>query len=98
MTKFLIDHFKLQQRINIGYILAGSMSVIIVVLTVVAFSSISNDYRGYVSSSQKFHIDLLLTGQITDIHRQAMIYIYQGHSSAADQVMTGYEKLLILAH
>ncbi len=94
MTKFLIDHFKLQQRINIGYILAGAVSVVIVILAAIAFSSISNDYRNYVSSSQKFHIDLLLTGQITDIHRQAMIYTYQGHPSAADQVMTGYEKLL----
>ncbi len=94
MTQFLINHFKLQQRINIGYILAGSVSVIIVILAALAFSSISNDYRSYISSSQKFHIDLLLTGQITDIHRQAMIYTYQGHPSAADQVMTGYENLL----
>lgn len=94
LTQFLINHFKLQQRINIGYILAGSVSVVIVILAAVAFSSISNDYRSYVSSSQKFHIDLLLTGQIIDIHRQAMIYTYQGHASAADQVMTGYENLL----
>ena len=94
MIKYLINHFKLRHRINAGYIFAGIVIFSVICISTFAFHKTSGDFRDFVSFSKKTQIDLLLTAQVAEIQRQALIYAHYGHLSAADQVTRSYENLL----
>lgn len=94
MIKYLIDHFKLRQRINAGYIFAGILIFFVIGITNFTFHKTTEDFRDFVSFSTKTRIDLLLTAQVAEIQRQTLIYAHYGHLSAADQVIRLYEILL----
>lgn len=94
MIKYLIDHFKLRQRINAGYIFAGILIFSVICITNFTFHKTTEDFRDFVSFSTKTRIDLLLTAQVAEMQRQAIIYAHYGHLSAADEVIRLYEILL----
>lgn len=94
MIQFLTDHLKLRHRIYAGYISAGVIVLVIIALTYWIFSKTTQDFRDFVLFSDKSQINLQLTAQIADIHRQALIYTHEGHRSAADQVTSIYKELL----
>lgn len=86
MIRFLIGHFKLGQRIVAGYMLAGVISLVIVAIASLAFLETAGQFTRFVAFGKQSRLDLLATAKITEIQRQALIYTYEGHPSAAEQV------------
>ncbi len=94
MIQYFINHFKLRNRIYASYIAAAMVIAAIIGITYEVFNKTTLDFKDFIASSNQSHIDLLLTTQVADIHRLALIYTHEGHQSAADQV-THIQKNLI---
>lgn len=93
MIRYLSNHFKLRQRIYTGYFIVGMAILAVILIVSIAFFKITNDFRDFVAFSNKAHIELLLTGRVSEIQRQAVIYTYEGHQSSAALVNSLYENI-----
>jgi signal transduction histidine kinase/HPt (histidine-containing phosphotransfer) domain-containing protein/ActR/RegA family two-component response regulator len=94
MIAYFINHFKLHNRLLVSYIFSGVMAFFIMAITYVTFDDATRDLKNFVAFSKRSNIDLLLTAKVSEIQRQAIIYTYDGHQSAAEQVTTSYQELL----
>ncbi len=94
MIQYSIDHFKLRNRIYASYIAAAMVIAAIIIITYEVFNKTGRDFQDFIASSNQSHIDLLLTTQVADIHRLALIYTHEGHRSAADQVTHIHKNLI----
>lgn len=94
MIQYLINHVTLQHRIYASFIAAAIVIVAIILITYAVFANNDRDLRDFVTSSNQSHIDLKLTAQVAELHRLALTYTYEGHRSAADQVMHSFQNLM----
>ncbi len=94
MTNFLLRAIGLKKRIAFGYIITGLVTLIIVLLSYGVLNRLSSDFREIVRFSQHSTDNMAALAQMSEMQRQALIYIYEGHSSAGDQVDALYESML----
>ncbi|MBK9664015.1 MAG: hypothetical protein IPO71_14125 [Nitrosomonas sp.] len=94
MIQYFINHFQLRYRIYASYMAAGIVIFAIIMMTYVVFNKVAGHFQDFITFSNQSQIDLLLTAQVADIHRQTLIYTYEGHQSAADQVTSIYGNLI----
>jgi len=95
MIDYLITHLKLKNRIYFGYLLTGIIAFFIIVISYLTFFKVTDSFKHFVALNKQSHIEFLVTKNITDIQRHALIYTYQGHQSAAAQVETIYQDILV---
>jgi signal transduction histidine kinase len=94
MTNFLLRAIGLKKRIAFGYIITGLVTLIIVLLSYGVLNRLSSDFREIVRFSQHSTDNMAALAQMSEMQRQALIYIYEGHSSAGDQVDALYKSML----
>lgn len=86
MIGFLNRHIRLRDRILAGYLLAAIVTLALVYLASQAFRGTVDDFNQFVSFGQQSRRDLLVASSLSEIQRQALIYTYVGHQSAADEL------------
>jgi signal transduction histidine kinase len=94
MTNFLLQAIGLKKRISFGYIITGLITLIIVLLSYGVLNRLSGDFREIVRFSQHSADNMAALAQMSEMQRQALIYIYEGHGAAGDQVDALYESML----
>jgi len=84
---------KLKAKIFSGFILVGLIATGMGVFSYIALDYTSANFKHFVIASEKAELGLVLARQVTDIQRQALIYTYDGHASAARQVHRLYSDM-----
>ncbi|MCI5147746.1 MAG: hypothetical protein D3923_19965, partial [Candidatus Electrothrix sp. AR3] len=84
----------LKKRIYSGYIVTGTVTLMIALLSWVAFNRLSTDFQTIVSFSEQSIDNMAFTLQMSEMQRQALIYIYNGHDAAGDQVGEVHAEML----
>ncbi|WP_417911906.1 sensor histidine kinase [Candidatus Electronema sp. TJ] len=93
MTDFLLCAVGLKKRIALGYIVTGLVAFMIALLSYNAFTRLAEDFRRIVRFSRSSADNMAFAAQMTEMQRQALIYIYEGHNSAGEQVGTIYKRM-----
>ena len=86
--------FSLKKRIVFGYLLTGAVACVIVLLSWRTFERFSDDLRKIVLFSRHAADSMTFAAQMTEMQRNALIYIYEGHDSAGDQVGVIYKQMI----
>ncbi|WP_417916063.1 sensor histidine kinase [Candidatus Electronema sp. JC] len=94
MTDFLLRTVVLKKRIALGYIVTGLVAFMIALLSYSAFNRLAADFRQIVLFSRHSADNMAFTRQMSEMQRQALIYIYEGHSSAGAQVGEIYKQMM----
>uniref|UniRef100_UPI004056FD75 sensor histidine kinase n=1 Tax=Candidatus Electronema sp. TaxID=2698783 RepID=UPI004056FD75 len=94
VTDFLLRTVGLKKRIALGYIVTGLVAFMIALLSYGAFTRLAEDFRQIVHFSRHSADNMAFARQMTEMQRQALIYIYEGHSSAGTQVGTIYKQMM----
>ncbi|CAK8716913.1 MAG: Signal transduction histidine kinase [Candidatus Electronema aureum] len=94
MTNFLLRAIGLKKRIVFGYVITGAMAFMIALLSYGAFTRLSADFRKIVLFSRRSADNMVFAAQMAEMQRQALIYIYEGHSSSGSQVGVIYQKMM----
>jgi len=85
---------KLRHKVIVGYLAAGLVATVIAVLAYLSFDNVLTNFRGFINASGKAQMNLILSRDVSEIQRQALIYTYEGHPSAAEQVHTLYRSMM----
>jgi signal transduction histidine kinase len=94
MTNFLLRAIGLKKRIVFGYVITGAMAFMIALLSYGAFTRLSADFKKIVLFSRRSADNMVFAAQMAEMQRQALIYIYEGHSSSGSQVGVIYQKMM----
>ncbi|MDQ6993866.1 MAG: PAS domain S-box protein [Mariprofundus sp.] len=89
----MIGALKLKHKIYTGFLAVGLIGTAIAVLSYISFDNISTSFRAFVGSSSQAQQQMQLARNVSEIQRQALIYTYEGHPSAAEQVHTIYQSM-----
>jgi len=89
----MFKSLKLKTKIFSGFILVGLIATGMAVLSYIALDYTSASFKHFVIASEKAELGLVLARQVTEIQRQALIYTYDGHASAARQVHRLYSDM-----
>ncbi|MCW5198282.1 HAMP domain-containing histidine kinase [Desulfobulbus sp. F3] len=89
----LMQFIGLKKRIAFGYLVTGAVAFVIALLSYMAFEQLAADFKKIIRYSSRTADNMAFAGQMAEMQRQALIYIYEGHSSAASQVETIYLKM-----
>lgn len=82
----MFGSLKLKHKIFAGFISVGLVATAIAVFSYGTFNLVSTNFRIFVNSSNSAQLGLLLARDVSEIQRQALIYTYEAHGSAAEQV------------
>lgn len=93
VVSLLMRGIGLKRRIVFGYIVTGAMACAIALLSYGTFSRLAADFRKMALFSHHASDNMAFAAQMTEMQRQALIYIYEGHSAAGDQVGTIYQQM-----
>ncbi len=94
MTDFLLRTVGLKKRIALGYIVTGLVAFMIALLSYSAFNRLAADFRQIVLFSRHAADNMAFARQMSEMQRQALIYIHVGHSSAGAQVGVIYQQMM----
>ncbi len=81
---------KLKQKVFAGFLSVGLVTTAIAAISYVSFDNVLKNFKGFVEYSNRAELNLLLAHNVSEIQRQALIYTYEGHQSAAEQVHALY--------
>jgi len=93
MINILLRAAGLRKRIVFGYVITGAVAFMIALLSYGAFSRLSSDFKKIVLFSRHASDNMAFAAHMAEMQRAALIYIYEGHSSAGDQVSTIYRQM-----
>jgi len=94
MVRFLQKNIKLKNRIMIIFIISSIFLLAVIITSFNAFKSTSNEFFKFLEFNKDTQINIEITKNISQIQRQALIYIYEGHESSAEKVDSLYVDLL----
>ncbi|MGX9726711.1 MAG: sensor histidine kinase [Candidatus Electronema sp. VV] len=94
MTNLLLRAVGLKKRVVSGYIVTGAVAFVIALLAYGSFSRLSADFKKIVLFSRHSADNMAFAAQMAEMQRQALIYIYEGHSSAGAQVGVIYSRMI----
>jgi hypothetical protein len=89
----LLRTFGLKRRVIFGYVVTGSVAFVIAVLSFSTFNRLSADVRKMALFSHYAADNMAFAAQMTEMQRNALIYIHEGHSAAGDHVETIYRQM-----
>lgn len=82
----MVGGLKLKHKIYAGYLSVGFVAVLIALVSYYSFGNVSRNFRHFTDFSVKAQIDFQLAQRVSEMQRQALIFTYEGHDSAAEQV------------
>lgn len=94
MTNVLLRAVGLKKRVVFGYMVTGAVAFVIALLSYGAFSRLSADFKKIIVFSRHSADNMAFAAQMAEMQRQALIYLYEGHSSAGAQVGVIYSKMI----
>ncbi|MCI5212259.1 MAG: hypothetical protein D3910_26535 [Candidatus Electrothrix sp. ATG2] len=94
MTNFLIRLIGLKKRIYSGYIVTGAVTLVIALLSYAVFTGLSNDFRAIILFNRQATENITLVTQMSEMQRQALVYISAGHHAAAERVGVIYNDMI----
>ena len=94
MLRLPVRAFSLKKRIVFGYLCTGAVACAIVLLSWGTFERFSADLRKIVQFSRHAADSMTFAAQMAEMQRKALIYIYEGHNSAGEQVGAVYQQMI----
>jgi len=94
MVKYLQNNIKLKNRIMIIFMISSISLLAVIITSFNAFKSTSDEFFKFINFNKDIQINIEITKNISQIQRQALIYIYEGHKSSAKKVDSLYIDLL----
>ncbi len=94
MIDFLTKHLGLKTRIYSGYLLLGGVAFLIAIVAFISLGKLEEDVREYATFTDETIENVDFTSQMSEIQRQALIYIYEGHDNAGDRVTEIYHGMV----
>ncbi|RLL53302.1 hypothetical protein D8Y20_05530 [Mariprofundus sp. EBB-1] len=89
---------KLKQKVFASFFIVGLFATAIAGHSYYSFDNVLNNFKGFVDFSNRAQVNLELVRNVSEIQRQALIYTYEGHQSAAEQVHTLYDGMRLTLH
>jgi signal transduction histidine kinase len=86
MTDWLMRTLGLKQRISCGYLVPGIVTFVIALISYGAFNRLAVDFKQIILFSRQSADNMAFAAQMAEMQRLALIYIYEGHESAGEQV------------
>ncbi|WP_339136830.1 MAG: HAMP domain-containing sensor histidine kinase [Candidatus Electrothrix sp. GW3-4] len=90
MISLLIRNIPLKKRIYSGYLVTGIVALIIALLSYGSLRSLASDFHSVLTFSRYAKEILIFSVHMSEMQRQALIYICSGHNAAADRVSEVY--------
>lgn len=84
---------KLKQKIFFGFVTIGLIAVVTAAMAYTSFIYVGENLKGFIIHSDRAQLDLVLAGDVSEIQRKALIYTYEGHAGAAEQVEQLYKSM-----
>ncbi|MAY42300.1 MULTISPECIES: HAMP domain-containing sensor histidine kinase [unclassified Neptuniibacter] len=94
MIDFLIKALGLKSRIYSGYILLGAVALLIAVVAFFSLNKLKTEFQDYSAFTDGTIENVNFSVQMSEMQRQALIYIYEGHDSAGDRVAEIYQGMI----
>lgn len=89
----MLNKLKLKNRIYSGFIVGGLIAASMAVISVAGFYYANNNFKHFVEFSKDSQLVLSIARDVLEIQRQALIYTYEGHQTAAGQVHDIYRRI-----
>jgi signal transduction histidine kinase len=99
IESYLTNRVPLTRRISLGYAIIATIASVIILVMIFAFMN----YKANIEAISHLHRDIeghmTIVANMSEMQRQARVYIYEGHESARIRVQELNEELLIsLSH
>lgn len=94
MISLLIRKISLKKRIYSGYLVTGIVALVIALLSYGSLSTLAGDFHSVITFSHYAEEIMSFSAQMSEMQRQALIYIYSGHNAAGDRVGEVYADML----
>ncbi|MCI5120898.1 MAG: hypothetical protein D3908_06880 [Candidatus Electrothrix sp. AUS4] len=94
MISLLIRSIPLKKRIYSGYFVAGALALVIALLSYGSLRTLTSDFRSVVAFSRYVENIMIFANQLSEMQRQALLYISTGQNSAGDRVGEIYVKII----
>ncbi len=91
---FLINHIKLKSRIYAGYIIAGVIAMLMAIIAYTSTISLSSDIDSITRFNSYAAANMSFVSKVTEMQRQALIYIHGGHDWAGERVDTIHKEAI----
>ncbi len=86
MISLLIRKVSLKKRIYSGYLVTGTVALVIALLSYGSLSSLAGDFHSVITFSRYVEEIMSFSSRMSEMQRQALIYIGSGHNAAGDRV------------
>lgn len=94
MISLLIRSIPLKKRVYSGYFVAGALALVIALLSYGSLRTLTSDFRSVVAFSRYVENIMIFANQMSEMQRQALLYISTGQNSAGDRVGEIYVKII----
>ena len=86
MIGLITDRIPLKQRIHLGYVVLGAVSLTIVLVSYISLSTTTGEFRHFVSYSNDARMSQRLASRIHEIQHAVDTFTHDGLPSAAERV------------
>ncbi len=94
MISLLMRKIPLKKRIYSGYLVTGILALVIALLSYGSLSTLAGDFHSVITFSRYAEEIISFSAQMSEMQRQALIYIYSGHNAAGERVGEVYTDML----
>ncbi len=94
MISLLIRKISLKKRIYSGYLVTGTVALVIALLSYGSLTTLAGDFHSVITFSRYAEEIMSFSAQMSEMQRQALIYIYSGHNAAGERVGKVYADML----
>jgi len=94
MISLLLRKIPLKKRIYSGYLVTGTVALVIALLSYGSLTTLVGDFHSVITFSRYAEEIVSFSAQMSEMQRQALIYIYSGHNAAGDRVGEIYVGML----
>ncbi|MCI5124787.1 MAG: hypothetical protein D3925_09990, partial [Candidatus Electrothrix sp. AR5] len=94
MISLLTRKIPLKKRIYSGYLVTGIVALVIALLSYGSLRTLAGDFHSVITFSRYVEGIMSFSAQMSEMQRQALIYIYSGHDAAGDRVGEVYTDML----
>lgn len=94
MVSFLIRTVPLKKRIYSGYLVTGGAALVIALLSYGSLKTSADTVHSVLAFNRHFEKIMDFSYHMSEMQRQALLYISSGHNAAADRVGEIYREML----
>lgn len=92
--QMMFGALKLKQKVFASFFTVGLIATVVAVLSYMSFDHVLINFRGFIEHSSQAQSNLVLVRNVSEMQRQALIYTYEGHQSAAEHVHESYKGMM----